>query len=406
MANKYKVGDKVFLKSLDALKKLARNSGNYLYYKDSPVVFVISTMAELCEKAYVIKEAFQHAGVDTYKLEGGNQFSFINDWLEPVKVVKTAPLRTDIRKGDLVTIKSLAYLQGMSAGEDVSGLFFNDTDVHFCPDMYRYCGKTLEVEHVGRWGFTLKGNDFNWSKKFFAEHEVAADSDGDIIKLKSLPQSLDEMKVKMVCVKPRGVAYSFGLPVGGPEPEYKLHDLGERIPKFKHVDAPKFGSPEWKDLLRSIPSGEHSANGQTKEREKTTMANVSVLVQLADTKQAEEAQKYGAQVPGDIRAAIQRKQAKQAEENAEAAADEIMGLFKQSDQLIANNVAELQRIRSAEKGLLAKMKEIERAKKYGSATNNWLPLYINIYGMSTRLFGTDKALLEVPKDWAELTTTV
>jgi uncharacterized protein (DUF2267 family) len=174
-------------------------------------------------------------------------------------------------------------------------------------------------------------------------------------------------------------------------------------PPRQHHYTPTFASPEWKDLLRSIPSGEHSANGQTKEREKTTMANVSVLVQLADRKQAEEAQKYGAQVPGDIRAALERKQAKQAEETAEAAADEILGLFRQSDQLIANNVAELQRIRSAEKGLLAKMKDIERAKKYGTATNNWLPLYINIYGMSTRLFGTDKALLEVPKDWTEPT---
>ena len=76
--------------------------------------------------------------------------------------------------------------------------------------------------------------------------------------------------------------------------------------------------------------------------------------------------------------ALALKELKQEEEKetVKKAAQEILALLRDTDLRTKALVNELRQLRQREKGVLASIKSIERAKLYAAQTNNYIPLVV------------------------------
>ena len=126
--------------------------------------------------------------------------------------------------------------------------------------------------------------------------------------------------------------------------------------------------------------------------------NVNTLIALASADIQAENEKYGA-LPISIKEALTHKMEERSKKVAMDAADNIIELLDRHEKAIQLNVTSLRELRRREKLIKDELIKAERAKAYGMATNNWVPLYVAVTGLS--IGNVDKSLLEVPSDWAE-----
>ena len=131
-----------------------------------------------------------------------------------------------------------------------------------------------------------------------------------------------------------------------------------------------------------------------KSREENAV-NINTLIALASAEIRNENEKYGA-LPISIKEALEHKIAERTKKVAMDAADNIIALLTRHENAIQDNVNTLRDIRRKEKLIKDSLAKAERAKAYGMATNNWVPLYVAVTGLPTN---ADKALIEVPSDW-------
>ena len=75
-----------------------------------------------------------------------------------------------------------------------------------------------------------------------------------------------------------------------------------------------------------------------------------------------------------LREAVARRQQKAQETIIEDAAEQLVGLLAATDTAIQNQIAELRRVRDAEKKILASIKQLNLAQAYANKTSNFIPL--------------------------------
>ena len=99
--------------------------------------------------------------------------------------------------------------------------------------------------------------------------------------------------------------------------------------------------------------------------------------------------------------ALARKKAKEKEEVAEAAADEILRMFKESDRVIDNHRETYKQLRRSMDAHKNAMETIAVARLYGEETMNFLPLSAALGEITNReildLSEEDKVKLVIPK---------
>lgn len=125
--------------------------------------------------------------------------------------------------------------------------------------------------------------------------------------------------------------------------------------------------------------------------------NVATLARLADKDVEKTATDFGA-LPLDIRESVVRLQNKARQDVVDAAAGQIVALLEAKDAFV---VAGSQKIRQLEAEIEAQKKllgQVNRATKYGTVTQNFLPLSA-ILGLGSG--GAKSDLTKIPADWVE-----
>ena len=125
--------------------------------------------------------------------------------------------------------------------------------------------------------------------------------------------------------------------------------------------------------------------------------NTSVLVRLADPKLENAYKKAGmTSLPANIMQALEAKLEKKREEAAGAAAEEIIKLYEASDNEIESFVNDIRELRTRIKQYKKQLEKIGKAKAYGAATGNYLPLAkaMNIYVAAENV-----ELTKIPEGW-------
>lgn len=129
----------------------------------------------------------------------------------------------------------------------------------------------------------------------------------------------------------------------------------------------------------------------SKKEETKTMSNA--IIKLADSQFTKEIADFGG-LNVDLREALQDMQAQQKKDAAIAAAKEVMGVLNRAEQSIEANVEEIRRARKAEANAKAHIEKINRAKAYGLATNNFVPLAVEL-GLVNEYNVENKDLLKI-----------
>jgi hypothetical protein len=138
----------------------------------------------------------------------------------------------------------------------------------------------------------------------------------------------------------------------------------------------------------------------TTNPKETTMSkiNAAILVQLAQADIQDEFTQNLASMPIQLREALEEQRKQESKEAYAKAAKLILQLYKDAEELIADEVQNIRSARIKEQAAKEKIAKIKRAKAYAEATNNYLPLaylsgYLQISG------DIDKTKLMVPADW-------
>lgn len=132
----------------------------------------------------------------------------------------------------------------------------------------------------------------------------------------------------------------------------------------------------------------------------TTQAliNITTLTRLADADTESQLVDLGAMaLSPDIKESLQRQGAKRKSEVVDAAAGEILNLVQNAEGFMAKQVAAKAALLEQIAGIDKTTAAVSKARSYGFATNNFLPLASSI-GMGLPS-GTKEALRSIPKDW-------
>lgn len=97
------------------------------------------------------------------------------------------------------------------------------------------------------------------------------------------------------------------------------------------------------------------------------------IINLADSNLSKELEQFGLLQP-DVQAALAEAQAEARKTSAKAAATEIMHLLKTHDTLVEHHVQEIRRARQMEKDAKEAIAKLNKARDYGLATSNFVPL--------------------------------
>ena len=125
--------------------------------------------------------------------------------------------------------------------------------------------------------------------------------------------------------------------------------------------------------------------------------NTSVLVRLADPKLENAYKKAGmTSLPANIMQALEAKLEKKREEAAGAAAEEIIKLYEASDNEIESFVNDIRELRTRIKRYKKQLEKIGKAKAYGAATGNYLPL---AKAMNIHVAAENAELTKIPEGW-------
>ena len=126
--------------------------------------------------------------------------------------------------------------------------------------------------------------------------------------------------------------------------------------------------------------------------------NVQPLVQLADLRLKTLAENLGVTtgLPADLQAAVTKIQNERAKEVTEAAAAEILNAVQSADQFQSNLAQQILDLEARKANIETLAAQVKRAKDYGFATQNFLPL-LKVIGEPVTVVNKD--LTSVPKDW-------
>lgn len=131
--------------------------------------------------------------------------------------------------------------------------------------------------------------------------------------------------------------------------------------------------------------------------------NVLNIARLADKELLNEFSTAGVTgLPDDIQAALNEQLAEDAKARAKAAASEIIKLFRKADEVIEHSVLATRNYRAALKREKAFRDKINRAKAYGVASRNFIPLAILLNQANKNQLlaaGVNPNLFEVPSDF-------
>lgn len=144
-----------------------------------------------------------------------------------------------------------------------------------------------------------------------------------------------------------------------------------------------------------------TAISQPSQGQRLMNIDLTNLARLADTRLNAEMAQFGVKgmIPEQFREALARVQEEEARMLTDQAAKSVLALYKQSEDHVMNLVGELRQLRRAEQRVLSILGQMNRAKAYGAATGNFLPLAV-MMGI-TPPPGVNKELLTVPDTWAD-----
>lgn len=139
----------------------------------------------------------------------------------------------------------------------------------------------------------------------------------------------------------------------------------------------------------------------TNKEYKMVRINVNSLIKLADKSYAEEVASHGGSLPTLLQEALQEQLKAREKDAANQAASEIIALLGNAEQAVENQVKSIRRSRELIAQSKVQLDKIARAKAYGLATSNFLPL-VHVLGLSYHSEEHfDVKLLHVPADWVD-----
>ncbi len=97
-----------------------------------------------------------------------------------------------------------------------------------------------------------------------------------------------------------------------------------------------------------------------------------------------------------VRELLEQRLEEQQRNVAVEAADIIIKLLDTAKLELETSVAKVRSFRQAERQYLAKIKRVERARQYGKATGNWLPL---AHELEEDVSNVDEKLFTIPDGW-------
>lgn len=137
------------------------------------------------------------------------------------------------------------------------------------------------------------------------------------------------------------------------------------------------------------------------------MSNLAtVLLALAGSSTQDDLTTYES-LPTNIREALKEQLKDEQVAAAKSAANEIVKLFKASEKVVENNVAFIREHRRLIDQAKDTLVQLARAKAYGIATSNFLPLAAAL-GAVAAGYGNPEvtAKMKVPADWVDPSTVV
>lgn len=127
--------------------------------------------------------------------------------------------------------------------------------------------------------------------------------------------------------------------------------------------------------------------------------NANVLVQLAGAEINDEYSSNLNSMPVELKQALQEQREAERKALYAEAAKLIMGIFKRTEEKIAQEVQEIREARQREAKAKARIADIERAKQYAEETNNYLPLALLCGTMVIRSNTVNSEKFSVPMEW-------
>ena len=127
--------------------------------------------------------------------------------------------------------------------------------------------------------------------------------------------------------------------------------------------------------------------------------NANVLVQLAGAEIHDEYSSNLSSMPVELKQALQEQREAERKALYAEAAKLIMGVFKRTEEKIAQEVQDIREARQREAKAKGRIADIERAKQYAEETNNYLPLalFCGIMVIPSGTVNSEK--FHVPAEW-------
>jgi hypothetical protein len=158
------------------------------------------------------------------------------------------------------------------------------------------------------------------------------------------------------------------------------------------------------EILREKIDSYMADSNQQKGRETSIMSNA--IIRLADSQFNKEVVELGGSNIGlssDLKEALAELQEKDRKESAKAAATEVMNLLKLAEGHIERKVEVIQNARRQEALAKKEILDFQKARAYGLATNNFVPLAV-LTGHIWKGDISNKSLLEIdesklPEGW-------
>lgn len=137
----------------------------------------------------------------------------------------------------------------------------------------------------------------------------------------------------------------------------------------------------------------------TPKKENTmSIIDAKILVNLAQADANDEFTENMATMPTALREAIEEQRKQESKEAMQKAAKLIIQIYKDADVAIRGDVQAIRNARLMEQQAKERIANIQRAKAYAEATNNYLPLASLLGGLQVDS-NVDQSKLVIPEDW-------
>lgn len=146
------------------------------------------------------------------------------------------------------------------------------------------------------------------------------------------------------------------------------------------------------NIISPVPS-------TTPKKENTmSIIDAKILVNLAQADAQDEFTENMATMPVALREAIEEQRRQESKEAMQKAAKLIIQIYKDADVAIRGDVQAIRNARLMEQQAKERIANIQRAKAYAEATNNYLPLASLLGGLQVGS-NVDQSKLVIPEDW-------